>query len=259
MGTLTTPQMLKGVKVVASSPTTTPSTPPSSRPKGSSKPVSQDELNRAVKRIQIVRFLDDGRQTLGKMQVYDTNSTTQLFELTSVELPWLNNKNSVSCIPPGKYLVRPYYSDKYSNCFWVYSNEAGGWKKNNILGNGYSRSAVLIHRAPNSTWLAGCIGPGNRYNPKISPHEKKDNYASGGIAGNLKGNPYGVAATGDESFKALNKLTDTLWKAGEASQNSFYMEIKNNPNGLLSGGNQANQIMDLNSGSPKVFIDSQTS
>ena len=101
MGTLTTPQMLKGVKIVASPSTTTSTTPPSSRPKGSSKPVSQDELNKSIKRIQIVRFLDDGRQTLGKMQVYGTDSTTQLFELTSVELPWLNNKNRLKLMSQG--------------------------------------------------------------------------------------------------------------------------------------------------------------
>ena len=258
ISTISTAKYLKGVKVAtASSTSTSTSTSNVSRPKGSSKPVKQDEIDRAVKRVQITRFLDDGKQTLGVMQIYDTDSTKELFELTSVELPYLGNQNSISCIPPGKYLVRPYANDHYGKCFWVYSNEAGGWKKNSLHGNGYVRQAVLIHRAPNSGWLAGCIGPGSRYNPKTSDHTFKDKYGTGGIAGNVKGNPYGVATTGAESTKALTRMTDVLWSSGEASENSFFMIIKNRSEGLLSGGDQASQLMNLETGASKVFIGSQ--
>lgn len=228
------------------------------RPRGSTKPIKQEELDRAVKRIQITRFLDDGKQTLGKMQIYDSNNT-ELFELTSVELPYLGNKNNISCIPPGKYLVRPYANEKYGKCFWVYSNEAGGWKQNSLAGNGYFRGAVLIHRAPNSGWLAGCIGPGSKFNPNTSVNTYKDKYGTGGLAGNQEGNPYGVAALAPESSKALTRIVNTLWSANEASENSFYMIIKNRTEGLLSGGDQASKIMDLKSGKPTIFIDSQNS
>ena len=182
--TISTVKYLRGINIapVTPSPTvSTNTTGTSPKPKGSSKPVGKDELARAKRRIKLQRFLDDGRQTLGVMQIYAEDETTELFEMTSVELPYLGNQNSISCIPPGKYLVRSYYSSKYGKCFWVYSNEAGGWKKNSIAGNGYIRQAVLIHRAPNSSWLAGCIGPGDRYNPDTSNHEKKDNYATGWI------------------------------------------------------------------------------
>ena len=252
---INTPDLLKGLTFGATSTIASGGTSSSSvRPRGSTKPIKQEELDRAVKRIQITRFLDDGKQTLGVMQIYAPNSTTELFELTTVELPYLGNKNNISCIPPGKYLVRPYANEKYGKCFWVYSNEAGGWKKNSIAGNGYFRGAVLIHRAPNSGWLAGCIGPGSKYNPKTSVHTYKDKYGTGGLAGNQKGNPYGVAAGAPESSKALTRIVNTLWSANEASENSFYMIIKNNTKVLLSGGDQASKIMNSKTGEPTIFI-----
>ena len=138
--TISTAKYLKGANVSPLSPSpsvSTGTTGASPKPKGSSKPVGEDEIARAKRRIKLQRFLDDGRQTLGVMQIYAEDETTELFEMTSVELPYLGNQNSISCIPPGKYLVRSYYSSKYGKCFWVYSNEAGGWKKNSIAGNGY--------------------------------------------------------------------------------------------------------------------------
>ena len=41
------------------------------------------------------------------------------FKCHSLELPWKDNKRSVSCIPDGSYLVKPRISPKYGEVYWV--------------------------------------------------------------------------------------------------------------------------------------------
>ena len=48
-----------------------------------------------------------------------------------LELPWRDNKNSLSCIKPGRYLCKPFYSKKFGNVF--------------ILTDVDGRSYILIH------------------------------------------------------------------------------------------------------------------
>lgn len=191
---------------------------------------TKEELDNAKTQIYLLRLLDDGRQTLGLMQVYD-KSGKELFELKSVELPYLDNQNSISCVPEGKYLVRPRQNAHYGKHFHLIGNKAGEYK---IIPNNKNtnREWVLIHRAPNSTWLAGCIGPGTEFNSNITGREIKDKYGAGGIAGNKQGNPYGMISEND-SINAMKKLTDTLWKT-PVKENSFYMTIQNVSKGLLS-------------------------
>lgn len=191
---------------------------------------TKEELDNAKTQIYLLRLLDDGRQTLGLMQVYDKEGK-ELFELKSVELPYLDNQNSISCVPPGTYLVRPRQNAKYGKHFHLIGNTEGEYKiiPNNKKAN---REWVLIHRAPNSTWLAGCIGPGTEFNSNVTGREVKDKYGAGGIAGNKQGNPYGMISKTD-SVNAMKKLTDTLWKT-PVKENSFYMKIANVSTGLVS-------------------------
>lgn len=252
---------LKGVTVAPN--TGTPAGGNYSPPTGTGSSVSNEELQRAKLRIQLTRYLDDGLQTLGKMTIFEEDSTantlgTVKFEMTTVELPYRGNANGISCIPPGKYLVRSYKSDHYKNCFWVYANEAGNWAKNALFGNGYKRSAVLIHRAPNSGWLMGCIGPGLKYNTDVTGRQiNKKKYDPNHLSGNQKGNPYG---TGQQDFRGMNKLINSgLWQGGDVTLSSFYMEIVNNPTGLISEPNSANRIMNLKTGEPIVFMGENTS
>ena len=245
-------------KVPVSPNTGTPSGGNYSPPKGSGSSVSSEELQRAKLRIKLIRYLDDGLQTLGKMQVLEEDSSTLKFEMTTVELPYRGNANGISCIPPGKYLVRSHYSEKYKNCFWVYANEAGNWAKNALFGNGYKRSAVLIHRAPNSGWLMGCIGPGLKYNTDTKGRQiNKKKYDPNHLSGNQKGNPYG---TGQQDYRGMNKLINSgLWQGGDVTLSSFYMIIKNNPTGLITEPNSADRIMNLKTGEPIVFMGESSS
>lgn len=41
------------------------------------------------------------------------------FICRTLELPWKDNKKSISCIPPGEYNVEIRYSKKYRKVFWV--------------------------------------------------------------------------------------------------------------------------------------------
>jgi len=191
----------------------------------SSTPLTEEEIKKSKIRVKILRYLDDGRQTLGIMQVYNEDGSEK-FELKTVELPYLGNKNNISCIPPGKYLVRPHKNDHYGKCFWVIGQEANNYKWNKLIGNGYTRGAVLIHKGPNSTWLAGCIGPGTKFNSYVKGRLVKDKYGAGGSAGNVQGNPYGMVSE-QNSKLALNKLTNILWKT-PMKDHSFYMVIENN-------------------------------
>lgn len=258
MPTIKTSTYLKGATIQIPQNPSSPSSkggynPP---PPGSGSPISQEELKRAKTRIILTRLLDDGLQTLGQMEILDESGKVQ-FKMTTVELPYRGNKSGVSCIPTGKMLVRSYNSEKYKQCFWVYSNEAGNWQKNAIFGNGYKRTAVLIHRAPNSSWLMGCIGPAFKYNKdqigKVYYNKKK--YADDHYSGAEKGNPVG---TGLKNFSGTDRLVSAgLWSSKPADQGSFYMMVQNNPNGLLKGENQASKIMDLTTGEP-IFISTTT-
>lgn len=85
-------------------------------------------------------------QTLGTITVME--SDTQLFSCKSLELPWLNNNQNVSCIPTGVYKVIKRYSDKYGNHFHVQ--------------NVPNRSEILIHSGNYFTQTRGCILVGDK-------------------------------------------------------------------------------------------------
>ena len=104
--------------------------------------------------------------------------------------------------------------------------EENNYKFNKLIGEGYTRSAVLIHKGPNSTWLAGCIGPGTKFNSRVYDYLVEDKYGAGGKAGNKKGNPYGVISKKDSQL-GLNKLVNTLWSSN--SKDTWYLIIENSP------------------------------
>ena len=63
-----------------------------------------------------------------------------------IELPWLENKRSVSCIPEGSYQFKPRFSEKFKHHLQL----------ENVTG----RSLILIHPANDAKKeLEGCIAP----------------------------------------------------------------------------------------------------
>lgn len=84
----------------------------------------------------------------------------------TLELPWLNNQRSVSCIPEGKYLViysPPVLKDDPT----TEEDESGGRHPRDyehyILPKVPGRSGILIHRGKTPEWSKGCITVGGRF------------------------------------------------------------------------------------------------
>lgn len=69
--------------------------------------------------------------------------------LYSLELPWLNNQDTISCIPSGVYDVEPYDSPHLKMRVYRLLDVPG-------------RTDIEIHPANSVTQLEGCIAPGKQ-------------------------------------------------------------------------------------------------
>jgi hypothetical protein len=97
--------------------------------------------------LLVDRFKDTGKQTLGRMQYVDANGII-LFDCVTLELPWKNNKNKISCIPVGEY-----------DCEKVEKSENIGYPHiwiTKVKG----RDGIKIHIANYYTQILGCIAVG---------------------------------------------------------------------------------------------------
>lgn len=64
----------------------------------------------------------------------------------TIELPWLDNKKQISCIPEGVYNLKPRFSEKH--------------KHHLMLENVPGRNLILVHPANDAKQeLLGCIAP----------------------------------------------------------------------------------------------------
>lgn len=61
----------------------------------------------------------------------------------TLEEPWLDNKQGISCIPEGEYICKPHTGTKFKDV----------WEITNIPG----RSAILIHSGNSTDDIEGCI------------------------------------------------------------------------------------------------------
>lgn len=131
-------------------------------------------------------------QTLGKWVSYDEHNKI-IFACDTIELPYLNNKPQISCIPPDTYLVKYRESKKYPRHYHI--------------TNVPNREAILVHQAnyvgslnpkTHKKDLLGCIGVGNGYG----------DITGDGIVELLKSTP------------TLNKLLEVMGKE------DFYLTIK---------------------------------
>lgn len=136
-------------------------------------------------------------QTLGELQVLDASGKV-LKTYSTVEEPWRENRNSVSCIPPGRY---PFTKSKATN--------------NPGLGDVLRfdkipyRAGVLMHIGSTYQDTEGCILPGI-----IS---QKDNKVVDGVPDN------------QSTIQAMKEILNYLYPAG--SPNSTYaIEVFGAPN-----------------------------
>ena len=100
-------------------------------------------MHRALTKGYLTLRLERGYHSEG------TNGTILLYGKAlchTIELPWRQNRRNISCIPEGRYRLRPYRSRKFGSCL--------------ILDDVPRRSGILIHAANHAaTELQGCIAP----------------------------------------------------------------------------------------------------
>lgn len=101
-------------------------------------------------KMLIIRSGANQHQTIGTGLIFD-NLGRMLFEFQTLELPFLNNKVGISCIPIGNYKVEKRQSDRFGSHFHV----------KDVAG----RSMILIHLGNYHANSSGCIlvGSGHKY------------------------------------------------------------------------------------------------
>lgn len=92
-------------------------------------------------KLNLIRLIDDGKKTIGVLLV-----DGQPFSW-SLELPWRDNIQFVSCVPPGPYFLEP---------------DENGKHKYFSLRNVPGRSDIELHPANYAHELNGCIALGDR-------------------------------------------------------------------------------------------------
>lgn len=102
------------------------------------------ELNQ--QRAVLKRLSYEDRQTLGHFSLFE--GVEQIFSAKSLELPWLNNERSISCIPKGVYDVEKRYSKTYGDHFLLRSRGHP-----HVIG----RTWILIHFGNYYQNTKGCI------------------------------------------------------------------------------------------------------
>ena len=64
-------------------------------------------------KLHLIRLDYQKEQTLGEYHIYDSLKHVKSFKC--LELPWLDNKRGVSCIPEQTYVVVKRYTEKRGN------------------------------------------------------------------------------------------------------------------------------------------------
>jgi len=94
--------------------------------------------------IYLTRLIDTGEETQGFLSVMHKD---QSLTLQTLELPWKDNQQDISCIPVGTYGYEKWYSPKFKATVFR-------------LLHVPDRTNILIHPANYVRQLRGCIAPG---------------------------------------------------------------------------------------------------
>lgn len=86
--------------------------------------------------------------TPGKLELFDEDGCKR-WECATLELPWKNNQQRISCIPSGKYRVIPRHSVRFGNHLHI----------TGVPG----RSYILIHVGNYTKDIEGCILVGKKH------------------------------------------------------------------------------------------------
>lgn len=95
-------------------------------------------------RICLERHIEEAKQTLGRLYVYDENHLALWLHI--LELPWRNNERRISRIPTGTYPAIKHVSPRFGECVWIQDVP--------------DRSEILIHAGNFHRDTLGCPLPG---------------------------------------------------------------------------------------------------
>lgn len=97
--------------------------------------------------IILKRFDYGDKQTLGYLTVFpdkaEAGVINDMTPLATLELPWEDNQQSISCIPEGTYDIEPYHSPKFGDVL--------------LLKGVPNRKWIEIHSGNYHTQIEGCI------------------------------------------------------------------------------------------------------
>ena len=93
--------------------------------------------------VKLLRISQSSLSTLGVLIVNDKPF------FTTLELPWLDNKQSISCIPLGEYTCTHWYSKRFGSVFKVLDVP--------------KRSDILFHAGNSHKDTRGCILVGKSF------------------------------------------------------------------------------------------------
>lgn len=86
----------------------------------------------------------------------------------TIEKPWVPDPDGPggeaqqSCIPDGRFVLRPWESPKFGPVYLFESAELGVYPTDKPAGAKYGRTHVLLHAANEAADLLGCVAPGMR-------------------------------------------------------------------------------------------------
>jgi hypothetical protein len=99
---------------------------------------------------------EDGQPTFGVFMLEEGNRSVRMTRVRSIELPWKDNENSVSCIPDGEYTLRWTRSTRFSA---MKGRDVHMWLVDGVKG----RAGIRIHSGNYAgeklTDSLGCILP----------------------------------------------------------------------------------------------------
>lgn len=96
-----------------------------------------------VKLVTLTRGLYNRKLTLGMIKIKGPDH----LPIYTLENPWLNNQEDISCIPEDSYVCEYYFSSKFRR---------GGFRITGVL----DRSDIVFHQGNRVRDTEGCILPG---------------------------------------------------------------------------------------------------
>lgn len=142
--------------------------------------------------VEVVRVAYLRAATLGVLRI-----GAEVF--ATIELPWVRDPDGPggearqSCIPDGRYVLRPWQSPKFGAVYLFEAPELGVYATERPAGQLFGRTHCLLHAANEAAELLGCMAPGMR-------------------AGIVEGDHWVF-----ESRRALARIGELLGRTAEAS------------------------------------------